>query len=263
MKGRRGVHIAHRVSLAWLCALGATIVAGVLSSPVAAQDVPVSPQERRIAEEQGEKLAAVWTKRLQEADQHIRAGDGKKAVKITRLLARDMMDKILFGESAGQWIGSANLLRALGEAQGGHPDEAVWYWHVAQQLFPDIATYDLAEYGVAGELLAANPLRPSSFDSLPRTADPANSDIAPPKEAFAPIATYPYAQRETRTEPHVGIECRVGEDGKLSHPLVVGDERRVPFAYTALDQLRNWKVKPATRNGRPIAVLHVLAVEVR
>ncbi|MDH3255101.1 MAG: energy transducer TonB [Acidobacteriota bacterium] len=263
MKGRRGVHIAHRVSLAWLCALGATIVAGVLSSPVAAQDVPVSPQERRIAEEQGEKLAAVWTKRLQEADQHIRAGDGKKAVKITKLLARNMMDKILFGESAGQWIGSANLLRALGEAQGGHPDEAVWYWHVAQQLFPDIATYDLTEYGAAGELLATNPLRPPSFDSLPRTADPANADISPPKEAFSPIATYPYAQRETRTEPHIRIECRVGEDGKLSHPLVVGDERRVPFAFTALDQLRDWKVKPATRDGRPIAVLHELLVEVR
>lgn len=228
-----------------------------------AQDVPLTPEERRAAQQQGEKLAATWTKRLEEAEALVRSGDGKRAVKITKLLAADMMDKILFGESAGQWLGTACLLRALGHAVADDADQAVWYWHVAQQLFPAVAGYDLSPYGPPGVLLMEHPLRPSFFEALPRTSAESEDRIAPPKEVFAPTAAYPRAQRDTLAEPYVDVECRVDEDGALSHPLVVGKERRVSFVYPALDQLRNWKVRPATQGDRPLAVLHEFSIQVR
>lgn len=236
---------------------------GAVQKHAFAQDVPITPAERRIAEQQGEKLAATWTKRLEEADRNVRSGNGKKAVKITKLVARDMMDKILFGESAGQWLGTACLLRALGHAQQSDAGQAIWYWHVAQQLLPAVTGYDLSPYGSAGELLQANPLRPEAFETLSRTTAGSQLEIVPPKEVFAPTATYPRAQRDARVKPYVQIECRVDEDGTLSHPLVVGEERRVPFMFTALDQLRSWKVKPATKNGQAQAVLHEFSIQVR
>ena len=218
-----------------------------------------------MAEVQGEKIAAMWTKRLEEADALIRSGKGKKAEKITKLLARDMMDKILFGESASQWLGTANLLRALSVGVQDRPDEALWYWHTAQQLYPAIANYELSEYGEVGRLFMDSPLRSESLAALPNSGEleAKGGAFDPPKAIFAPIAVYPYAQRETRTEPKIRVECKLDENGKLSHPLIVGEERRVPFVFTALDQLFTWKVEPAKLDGEPLAVLHQLVVEVR
>ena len=249
--------------MACLVVVALAVTTGATCRSVPGQDVPITPEERRIAEQQGEKLAATWTRRFEEAEGLIREGKGKKAVKITKLLAADMMDKILFGESAGQWLGTACLLQALGHAVEGDDPQAVWYWHVAQQLYPAIAGYDLAPYGEAGALLMANPLRPPSFEALSRTSDENGAEIAPPEEVFAPTAAYPRAQLDTREEPRVEVECRVDENGTLSHPLVIGEERRVPFVFAALDQLRSWRVMPATANGQPLAVLHRLSIQVR
>lgn len=241
------------------------VLGGALASvtPGVAQDVPVSPQERRTLELQGEKRVAVWTKRLQEAEAELRAGNGKKTEKISRLLARDMMDDILFGESAGQWLGTAGLMRALGVAQQGRADEAVWHWHVAQHLYPAVRSYDLSPYGAAGELLMVSPIRPASFAELPRIGDEASGGITPPKEIFAPFAVYPYAQSDLRAELRIPVECRVGEDGRLSHPLVASDESRPTFLFAVLDALREWKLEPAQLDGEPVAVMHQLEVTFR
>lgn len=220
----------------------------------------MSPQERRTAQIQGEKRAANWTKRLQEAEAALRAGNGGKTEKIARLLARDMMDDILFGESAGQWLGTACLMRALGAAQQGKAEEAVWHWHVAQHLYPTVRSYDLSPCGEAGEMLMASPIRPASFEGLPRPADEASAGITPPKEIFAPFAAYPYAMSDLEAEIKIPIECRVGVDGRLSHPLVANDESRPTFLFAVLDALRKWKLEPAKRDGRPVAVLHRLVV---
>lgn len=229
-------------------------------TPAVAQDVPVTPQERRAAQIQGEKRAAIWTKRLQEAEAELRAGNGKKTEKIASLLARDMMDDILFGESAGQWLGTACLMRALGAAQQGKSTEAVWHWHVAQHLYPTVRTYDLSPYGAAGELLMASPIRPPAVAGLPRIGDETSDGISPPKEIFAPFAVYPYAKTDLGAELRIPVECRVGEDGRLSHPLVASEETRPTFLFAVLDALREWKLEPARLNGEPVAVLHRVEV---
>ncbi len=254
---RRAADRARFVPVSLIVGLGAALAA---MTPGLAQDTPVSPQERRAAQVQGEKRAANWTKRLQEAEAELRAGNGQKTEKIARLLARDMMDTILFGESAGQWLGTACLMRALGVAQQGNSDEAVWYWHVAQHLYPAIRAYDLAPYGEAGELLMASPIRPASFAELPRIGDEASAGITPPKEVFAPFAAYPYAKTDLAAEPRIPVECRVGEDGRLSHPLVASDDARPAYLMAVLDALREWRLEPARRDGEPIAVLHQVVV---
>lgn len=245
----------------WVLSLILGLGAHLAVTPaVVAQEVPVSPQERRVAQIQGEKRAAVWTKMLQEAEAALKAGKGKNTEKISRLLARDMMDDILFGESAGQWLGTACLMRALGAAQQGKVEEAIWYWHVAQNLYPTVSGYDLSPYGRAGEILMMNPLRPASFGELPRTDDEASVGITPPNATFAPFAVYPYATTDLQAELRIPVECRVDRDGRLSHPLVASGDWGPTFAYAVLDGLRAWKLEPAQRDSEPVAVLHRLVV---
>ena len=250
--------VCRTLTLSLTVGLGAALAS---ATAAVAQEVPVSPQDRQTARIQGEKRAAVWTKRLQEADAALKDGKGKKAEKIARLLARDMMDDILFGESAGQWMGTACLMRSLGAAQQGRAEEAVWYWHVAQNLYPTVRGYDLSPYGEAGKLLMASPLRPESFGELPPTWDEASTGITPPKETFAPFAVYPLATTDLEAELTIPVECRIDEAGRLSHPLVAsGDWGGPTFVYAVLDALRAWTLEPARRDGEPVIALHRLRV---
>jgi len=233
------------------------------SARVSAQGFPVTPQERRQAQQQGESLATIWSDQLREAEDALRKGQGKKAERKAHLLATDMMDRILFGESAGQWIGTANLLRALGAAQQDKTEDALWYWHVAQQLNPAVAAYDLSTYGPAGELLMANALRPPEFENLPRTDSAEGSGISPPVETFAPFAEFPRAMRDLAMQPEIEVECKVDEAGRVSHPLIVDEEDRPILLYPILDTLRRWQAKPAERDGQPLTVLHRFTVTFR
>lgn len=199
--------------------------------------------------------------KLKEAERLLIAGDYPAARKITVKVTDQMVDAMGPGEQAAKALGAVLTLRALAEAGLGREDDALWYWHLALNLFPGVAGYDLARYGEPGELLRGNPISkepPNGACSSP----PANGvdccpscpdgSITPPKVRKKPLPSYPGGAMGFGEEGTLAVMVLVATDGSVSHPRIVEGLPAPTMAYTVLESMREWDFEPARRNGEPI-----------
>lgn len=87
-------------------------------------------------------------------------------------------------------------------------------------------------------------------------------DVAPPVKIRAPSPQYTEIARKARIQGVVIVEAIIDKQGnvtnvKILKPLPMGLDR------AAADAVSQWKFKPATLNGKPVAVIYNLTVNFR
>ncbi|MCH9650595.1 MAG: energy transducer TonB [Deltaproteobacteria bacterium] len=177
-----------------------------------------------------------------------------------------MMDSIRSGEDTGMALAFAIVLRAVAAAQLGQESEAIWHWHVALQLFPDIDRLDLEPYGAAGALLRANPARGSQQhgESSPKkdevVLDLEKGEIKPPKKIRTPNPRFPRAKYGEGKRVEISVQFIIDKSGTPHGPRIIESRGELTMVYSALETMRSWKFAPARQAGEPISVYYMMTV---
>jgi TonB family protein len=106
---------------------------------------------------------------------------------------------------------------------------------------------------------AANPApEPAENPGLPADA---GGDVTPPlvREETRTLPTYPEDAQRAGLEGTVVIKATIDEQGR-SRDLVILRGLSPTLDQAALDAVRHWRFRPATRQGVPVRVFYVLSV---
>ena len=163
--------------------------------------------------------------------------------------------------------GMGVLYRGIARAGEGDRDAALWDWYEAMSLEPKFRTVDLAPYGEPGKTFAEYRLKEAFERPEPALRQNlSNPQESPPPGVTAPRCkrcdppTYPEGLRRTCQEGVIVVDVFIERDGRPTFPIV----REVPalpvFLLATLETLRDWKFKPAEKEGEPVLVSYVLSV---
>ncbi len=214
-------------------------------------------------EAEHQRVVRRWHEGLRDIDRMLVDDQAKKAYgRVTRLLD-EMTKTMVAGPGVPVLLSTALVLRAIAAVQLGESDEGIWHWQVAQQLFPEVASYKMNAYGDAGELLKAHPA-----PEPPARGEPAEDETAPekhlepPKKLVTPSPEFPWAKRGIDAVAIV-VEVTIGTDGRVRQPRIVESKGELTLVSETLDTLRLWQFEPARLDGEPVAVLYNLTVNFR
>lgn len=216
----------------------------------------------------GSDLGKRWAEMLREADRRVLDGDYGHARRITIKVADQMVDAMGPGDQAARALGTVLTLRSLAEAGLGHDDDALWYWHVALNLYPEIAGTDLERYGRPGVLLRSHPLPERSPGEPPGGEPPRDGPycidcddrITPPEVRKKPRVSYPTGARAFQEQGSLVVSVVISSDGAVSEPRILEALPVPTMSYAALEAVRQWEFVPARLDGEPIAVYYTLTV---
>ncbi len=84
-------------------------------------------------------------------------------------------------------------------------------------------------------------------------------DVRAPEKIKAPSPQYTEIARKARIQGVVIIQAIIGKDGTVQNVKLL---KGLPMGLdkSAMDAVKNWKFKPATLNGKPVAVYYNLTV---
>ncbi len=87
----------------------------------------------------------------------------------------------------------------------------------------------------------------------------AGGEVTEPVRVGGPDPVYSVAAQMARFTGSVVLECVIGKDGTVESVKVV---KPLPFGLTesATEAVRQWRFRPSTLNGKPVAVVYVLTV---
>ncbi len=249
-----------RWSVPWL------VLAALAAGLVEAEGQPASSKKEKKPSRQARALAA-WQQELREIHTLLRADEAPdRAYERSSRLLQEMTDRIGSGPGVGRVLGSATTLRAIAAVRLGRPDEGIWHWQVAQQLFPDLAADPLTPYGEAGAFLRQHPVRPPKGDqAFPQDEGlvPDEGQLEPPQKKRALAPRFPRAKKRGGLSVAVVVETIIGEDGRVREPRIVESQGELTLVCATLDALRAWEFEPARREGRPVAVYYQLTINFR
>ncbi len=183
-----------------------------------------------------------WRRRLDELDRTLPAADWAAAAP----LAEALIDEIAAegGGGGSDLLAAAVTALALADAGRGRSDEAVWNWHLAQNLAVELRWADLSAYGAAGELLAAHPLRrPGELTAGTPAPDGDEPEFGALRRTAGRDPAYP--EPHGSTVPLVEIVLRAG---RPESPVVLSSDPPA-VVLAALRALREWRFAPDS--GRP------------
>ena len=225
-----------------LCAVALAAVSWASSSP-AQQDSGGRPEE--------------WRSRLLGIGDRLLAEEWVQAEKQAVALASEMAEQIVGGSGVDMMFGMVTTYRALALSGQQRHDEAIWYWQVAQQLFPQVKELDLSRFGPwAGALQLHAPRQPGIKSDL---SDQGGEFVAP-RRLSSPTPRFSSGRAFRGLEVDVVLQVIVGVDGRPSQPLILESRGEPTLVWAALEALREWTFEPASRDGVPEPVLYKLTV---
>jgi TonB family protein len=183
----------------------------------------------------------------------LKAGDYAKALKIEQRLIDEMVEGLGPGDAESRWFAVAVAHKALALAGLGRNDDAIWYWHVALNIYPDVEQADMSMFGAPAEFLKQHPFAPTA-------ASPVGGTIRPPKIVKRVEPRYPMGARAFRVSGIAIFTCVIDKDGSI-HDIAMKKGLPAPtLSYTAMEALRQWKFEPGTIDGKPVEVLFNLTI---
>ncbi|MEM9593601.1 MAG: hypothetical protein AAGD06_05035 [Acidobacteriota bacterium] len=207
-----------------------------------------------------QEVESRWPPMIEKVDQMMLEGKWKRGAKAAARTARQLIRDSWGPRESGGWLAELAFYRAVAEANLGNRGEAVWYWHVAQNLDPKIRTRDLSPYGSAAKVLLEYPLRPKGKAppgvkvERPRPGGRFQMPEVPPVPKSV-VQGNPRFERERTAASDV--EMLIDEDGVFSHPIVLTPSISHPFlTYAVLEFLHETSpLPPARLDGKPVAVV--------
>lgn len=202
------------------------------------------------------KKVDTWNARMQETVQLLRAGNPAQARATIDPVLAEMTEEVNPGKKAGHAFALALTLRALAEAGSGNERGATWDWHVAQQLDPTIESWDLHEFGAAGEVLARHRLAADPVPPAPTAEELKKAGGQPPRSlSHGGELIYPEKSRLRGWEGSILVRVRIDEKGIPTYPRIVWNSHEVAAVLTACEFARELVYAPATVGGRAVAVI--------
>lgn len=192
------------------------------------------------------------------------AGDYAKARRITVRVTDQMVDEMGPGEVAEKAFGLVLTLRALAEAGLGNDDDAIWYWQIALNLFPELGEQDFERFGAPGELLRAHPLpaRSPAEEDDPDDRELCEPDcderLIPPKVRKKPKPRYPLGARHFHEQGALVVAVVIGKDGSVSEPRILEPLPSPTMSFAVLEAVRQWEFEPARLDGKVVAAYYHL-----
>ncbi len=203
-----------------------------------------------------------WEQRIALAEEQLRAGDSKKAQDISETLITEMLQRIESGPDTGPLVGHTLLIRALASAGQNEMREALWDWHSARVMNPELTDANLAAYGATGEAL----LKAAENEGLSNTPDrvtragtnpETGQRVERPEKVKGNPPGYPSALKTACIQGVVVIETIVDQEGYLVSPSLTSSPTPI-LTLAELEALRTWRFKPAIFEEKPIAVHYTM-----
>ena len=208
---------------------------------------------------------SAWWPEVAEIEKTLLAGKYRRAEKRARQLGEKVQGKSWTGIDLREVLSRIALQRAVAEANLGKRREALWHWHVALNIDPQIAQWDLSPYDDAAKLLLEFPLRrrgemPPGFESRrPKPGEEVRRPTAPHFEALTILNnTGAYNDRPGQ----FSVEVVVDSQGLLNHPVVISTHHNPVIYYATLEWLFQLPAfGPASVGGEPMDQLLDLDVQ--
>ena len=191
--------------------------------------------------------------RIGDSATELKKGDYAKALKIDERLVDDMVERLGPGDAEAKWFAVAVVHKALALAGVGRNDDAVWYWHVALNIYPDIEESDMSMFGAPAEFLQQHPFAPP-------TASPIGGNVHPPKIIKRVEPRYPLGARAFGVSGIAIFTCVIDTNGSLRDIDMKKGLPAPTLSYTAMEALRRWKFEPGTIDGKPVEVMFNLTI---
>ncbi len=210
---------------------------------------------------------AQYQEELEKLDKNLRDHKWKSGLRSARRLTDTILGRSWYGKELGRMLSELALYQAVAEANLGKRDDAVWHWHVAQNLDFRMRRRDLSPYGEAGKLLQEFPLRargevpvgfvvPTTYPTGPRLDRPRR-----PK-----MRTVPTVLNNTGAtiegSGDFKVEVIIDQSGEFHQPVVVSSYLHPVVIYASLEWLRKWgPFEPALFEGEPADFLDEITVQ--
>jgi TonB family protein len=194
-----------------------------------------------------------WLNALANSGESIKRGEYARSLKTADRVLWEMRDLLGSGEQESAILGLALTHKALALAGLGRTTDALWYWQSVIGVYPQFAKSDLSMFGEAGAFLDRNrefPPRPADAVYITHDLD-APEGVTPPKlRMVAPH--YPAGAVAFLSEGTIAVEFVITKEGVIKDPRVLKKHPHPALTYAALDSIRRWTARPATRNGVPV-----------
>ncbi len=189
--------------------------------------------------------------------------DGKwgAAERPARELTDEMALRLLPDAPSRGLLALTLTLRALAEAGLERQEDAIWHWHIAQNLDPGLRQTRLSLYGTAGALLERHRLRlagelPEELGGGPEAVGEEEL-TSPPGPVTVPALKAPSSLWSYWSDDTFQVEVVIDQDGRIREPVVLRGELPGKI-FLGLEALRSWRFEPARSGNEPVATLFVL-----
>ncbi len=215
-----------------------------------------------------------WKERGGQIEAQVRAGAFKKADGAATGLLRDLTNKLTGGPDAGRILAMPLSLRALARVGLKREEDALWDYQMAAVLWPALERVRLSDYGPPGVRLAeivAETHR--GADAAQREASSGTTDaespeiagqVTPPAALTKEGIDFPASLSFAMKSGQAVIALLIDAEGRPHAPRIHGSSsQNAVFLYSAMDGVRTWRFRPATYQGKPVAVTYTLTVNYR
>jgi len=199
--------------------------------------------------------------RLGDSAVELKSGRYAKALKIDNGVIDDMFERLGPGDAETKWFAVALGHKALALAGLGQNDDAIWFWHMAVNIYPDLERADISMFGAPAEFLKKHPLPPEHPEMLCLSL---NGPV--PANCRAPVAVnrvkprYPEGARLFRVRGKAIVDCVIDKNGTVRDVRLKQALPAPTLSYAAMQAIHQWTFKPATLDDQPVDVFFRLTV---
>ncbi len=193
-----------------------------------------------------------WRSDVNQSAASLRSGNYANSLKIVDHVLSDMVERLGAGGADDETLATVLTHKALANAGLGKIDEALWYWYIAQEIFPAAAKSDLSSFGAAGEFLKRHPLADAEIK--------AGGKVTPARVLKQVLPKFPAGASRFGIAGDLVVQVIVDKNGQPTLPRIVRALPAPTLSFVALEALRHWQFEPATSNGQPISIPFALTV---
>lgn len=193
-----------------------------------------------------------WRGDVNQSAASLKAGYYANSLTIADRILANMVDRLGAGGADDEILATVLTHKALASAGLGKINDALWYWNIAQEIFPAVAKSDFSAFGAPGEFLKRHPF--SSAEVTPK------GSVTPARVLKQVLPKFPAGASRFGIAGDLIVQIVVDKNGQPTLPQIVRALPAPTLSFVALEALKHWQFEPAKRNGEPIPATFDLTV---